>query len=182
MQKRKREGVVFSSAFAGLVQGSCSSCTWRCASLCQRLGLSVLSAAGAAQHRACPALLGAGAFPGSPQSSCPSQLPNLPGPSSAAACGVCNPMALGIGLFLPHPCHYPGCCEGCGEVAKVHCSETSPLPAFLPRTPGATCLALIARAHPQFPRSSAPSVSQTRSSGHSCPWGMAGLCAGSQGC
>lgn len=27
MQKRKREGVVFSSAFAGLVQGSCSSCT-----------------------------------------------------------------------------------------------------------------------------------------------------------
>lgn len=123
---------------------------WRCASLCQRLGLSVLSAAGAAQHRACPALLCAGAFPGSPQSSCPSQLPNLPGPSSAAACGVCNPMALGIRLFLPHPCRYPGCCEGCGEVAKVHCSETSPLPAFLPRTPSATCLALIARAHPQL--------------------------------
>lgn len=117
MQKRKREGIGFSSALAGLVQGSCASCT----------GGVLPSARGSGFQ--CPQLLGLLStnavlpcwvlgLPGSPQSSCPSQLSDLRGPSAAAACGVRNPMALGIGLFLPHPCRYPGCCEGCGEAAK----------------------------------------------------------------
>lgn len=38
MQKTKREAVSFSSTSAGFVQGSCTSCTRRCASLCSGLG------------------------------------------------------------------------------------------------------------------------------------------------